>query len=511
MPSATATELREKCGVVAIHSTAIGNVAPLLYYALFSLQHRGQESAGISVYNSVTGESGRHRSPGLLSENFSKGDLERLEGNVGVAHVRYATTGEARLENIQPIEQRSIHGNVVLAHNGNLTNTAEMQQLLQEKGLGFVSSSDTEVFLKLFIYHARPLQKQVKRDARKLLARLNATARTGYPLLEYALLKTQSEAQGAYSIVLSLNDKLLAVRDVLGIRPLVLGRKENPDGSILHVLASETCALDAIGVPYLRDVEAGESLIIDNDGLHSLGCPARTSRSMCAFEYIYFARSDSYLENISVHDARYHAGKLLYQQEQEGQKVRGETDCAAEVVIGVPDSGMVAAIGYAETSGLPLRAGIVKNRYVARSFIQPDNNERRAVIKVKFNVVSHLVAGKSVLVIDDSLVRGNTSQLLVQELRNAGAREVHFRVASPMVIYPCFYGIDFPTREELLAYQKDLEVLRGELNVESLAFLSLENLALSTGRGADLCTGCFTGEYAGGYYDDTQKRYQPYK
>ncbi|WGK69710.1 amidophosphoribosyltransferase [Candidatus Haliotispira prima] len=492
----------EKCGIVGIHHPGNENVAPLLYYSLFSLQHRGQESAGISVYDSAGGRIQRYKSPGLLSENFSKEDLNRLFGHVGVAHVRYATTGESSPENIQPIEHDSIHGNIALAHNGNLTNTKELRKRLQKKGLGFVSSSDTEVFLKLFTYHARKDERNVD----ELLSSLDTEAQTGYPLLEYALLKAQEETEGAYSIVIGLEDKLLAVRDCFGIRPLVIGRRENPDGTALHVLASETCALDAIGVPYLRDVEAGESVIIDNDGLHSLGLKARKSRSMCAFEYIYFARSDSYLEEISVHDARYRAGELLYQQEA-GQ----ETSCGLpEVVVGVPDSGLAAAIGYAEASKLPLRAGIVKNRYVARSFIQPDNAERQAIVKVKFNVVKHLVAGKSVLVIDDSLVRGNTSQLLVQELRNAGAREVHFRLASPMVSYPCFYGIDFPTREELLAYGRDLEGLRQKINVESLAFLTLENLALSTGRGKNLCTGCFTGLYAGGFYDDVQQCYQPF-
>ncbi len=495
-------QLREKCGIVGIHSNAkTEDITPLLYYSLFSLQHRGQESAGISVYDSASGKSRRHRSPGLLSENFHERDLVRLRGNVGVAHVRYATTGESSLENIQPIEYRSMHGNVALAHNGNLTNTAEMQRLLQKKGLGFVSSSDTEVFLKLFIYYAR----EPRLDVTELLKSLNARPKTPYPLLEYALLKTQRRAQGAYSIVMALDDKLLATRDVLGIRPLVVGRKRNSDGRLLHVLASETCALDAIGVPYFRDVEPGESLIVDNDGLYSLGRVSQGRPSMCAFEFIYFARSDSYLEGTSVHDTRYRAGQLLYEQEVK----QNGTPCGAEIVVGVPDSGLVAAIGYAEACGLPLRVGIVKNSYVARSFIQPDDAERRAVVRVKFNVVKHLVAGKSVLVIDDSLVRGNTSQLLVQELRNAGAREVHFRLASPMVTYPCFYGIDFPTREELLAYQKDREKLRREINVESLDFLSLENLTLSTGRGEKLCTGCFTGRYAGGYYDDEKKSYQP--
>ncbi len=517
-PSAS-SELREKCGIVGIHHTGGRDVTSLLYYSLFSLQHRGQESAGISVYDTASGKSFRHKSLGLLSENFKKEDLLRLCGDVGVAHVRYATTGEAGPENIQPIEHRSLHGNVALAHNGNLTNTAEMQQLLQRKGLGFVSSSDTEVFLKLFIYHAR--------DPGELPGRLNA--RSPHPLLEYALRRTQGQCQGAYSIVIGLADKLLAVRDCLGIRPLVIGRKENPDGSVLHVLASETCALNAIGVPYLRDVLPGEGLVIDSAGLHSLdgsdspdgpdgsdgpsklgslrskpaqNAPAdRESGFMCAFEFIYFARSDSYLEGCSVHDARYRAGELLHEQEKDKQ-------IAAEVVVGVPDSGLVAAIGYAEASGLPLRAGIVKNRYVARSFIQPDNAERRAVVRVKFNVVKHLVEGKSVLVIDDSLVRGNTSELLVQELRNAGAREVHFRLASPMVSYPCFYGIDFPTRKELMAHEKHLDELRRELNVESLGFLSLENLARSTGRGPKLCTGCFTGRYAGGYYDEERQCYR---
>ena len=487
-------ELHEKCGIVGIHHSGEtnANIGPLLYYSLFSLQHRGQDSLGFSVYNSEKNKNQSYRSSGLLSSSFQQQDLERLQGNVGIAHVRYATTGGSSPENIQPIEQHSLYGTVALAHNGNLTNTIELRKHLQKKGLSLASSSDTELFLKLFIYHLCKAGQEAR------LENLDATC----PMLEYALQKNQQQCQGAYSIAITLRDKLLAVRDCFGIRPLVIGRKQNPDGSCLHVLASETCALDAIGVPYLRDVEAGECLVIDGNGLHNLSSNAPKSRSLCAFEYIYFARSDSYLEGSSIHDARYRAGRLLYEQDLILK------NHSAELVIGVPDSGLVAAIGYAEASGLPLRAGIAKNRYVARSFIQPNNAERKAIVRVKFNIVKHLITNKSVLVIDDSLVRGNTSQLLVQELRSAGAKEVHLRLASPMVRYPCFYGIDFPTRDELLANQKDLEALRKELELESLAFLSLENLGRSTGRGTDLCTGCFTGNYAGGRYDEQQQCYQ---
>ena len=492
-------ELQEKCGIVGIHHSGAAdgtingttNIGPLLYYSLFSLQHRGQDSFGFSVYDSARNQS--YKSSGLLSANFDQQDLERLQGNVGVAHVRYATTGPSSPENIQPIEQHSLYGTVALAHNGNLTNTHELRKELQKKGLSLVSSSDTELFLKLFIYHLCKEGQEAQRE----------NPEPACPMLKYALHKTQQQCEGAYSIVMTLRDRLLAVRDCFGIRPLVIGRRQNPDGSCLHVLASETCALDAIGIPYLRDVQAGECLMIDSGGLHSLGCHSPQSPSLCAFEYIYFARSDSYLEGSSVHDARYLAGRLLYEQDA------ARKNHSAELVIGVPDSGLVAAIGYAEASGLPLRAGIAKNRYVARSFIQPGDTERKAVVRVKFNIVKHLVTNKSVLVIDDSLVRGNTSQLLVQELRSAGAKEVHLRVASPMVRYPCFYGIDFPTREELMAYQSDVKMLREELGLESLAFLSLENLAISSG--ADLCTGCFTGNYAGGSYDHRQQRYKAHK
>lgn len=489
-------ELQEKCGIVGIHHSGVENIAPLLYYSLFSLQHRGQDSLGFSVYDSTRGENHNYKNSGLLSTSFQQQDLERLPGNVGVAHVRYATTGGSSRENIQPVEQHSLYGTVALAHNGNLTNTHKLRKELQENGLSLVSSSDTELFLKLFIYYLCKKGPEKEQGAQR--ENLEPTC----PMLKYALHKTQQKCEGAYSIVMALRDKLFAVRDCFGIRPLVIGRKQNPDGSSLHVLASETCALDAIGIPYLRDVEAGECVMIDDEGLHSLGCEAQKSRSLCAFEYIYFARSDSYLEGSSVHDARYLAGRLLYQQDAALQ------NHSAELVIGVPDSGLVAAIGYAEASGLPLRAGIAKNRYVARSFIRPNNAERKAVVRVKFNVVKHLVTDKSVLVIDDSLVRGNTSQLLVQELRSAGAKEVHLRLASPMVRYPCFYGVDFPTREELLAHQRDMEALRKMLGLESLAFLNLENLGLSTGRGSNLCTGCFTGNYAGGSYDHLQKGYK---
>ncbi|AEJ61556.1 amidophosphoribosyltransferase [Spirochaeta thermophila DSM 6578] len=444
----------EECGVFGIRMEE-GAAAPrLAYYGIYALQHRGQESAGIAMVR-PDGSIGLHKGMGLVAEVFSEQTLAGLEGHAAIAHTRYSTTGSSTLENAQPLLAQSKLGTLAIAHNGNLVNAGVLRDLLEETGTVFHTTNDSEVILNL-----------ISRRARKGL--------------ETALTETLQVIQGSYAMVLLTPEYLIGVRDPRGIRPLCLGEIEGG-----YVLASESCSLDAVGARLVRDVEPGEILIIGKEGVRSIMSTERTFLSTCSFEYIYFSRPDSILDGTSVYLARKQAGRILFR----------ESPVDADLVSGVPDSGIVAAEGWSEASGMPYAQTLIKNKYVGRSFIAPAQELRERTVHVKLNVLRPNVAGKRIVLIDDSIVRGTTSSRLVQMLREAGAREVHFRIASPPVRYPCYFGIDIPTRAELVAANKDLEEIRKMLGVDSLAYLSVEGLIEAIGGRHDYCTGCFTGMY----------------
>ncbi|CAM3494782.1 amidophosphoribosyltransferase [Hydrogenibacillus schlegelii] len=451
-------ELSEECGVFGIwgHPEA----AQLTYYGLLALQHRGQEGAGI-----VTSDGRRfavHRGLGLVTEVFHSDHLQRLHGDRAVGHVRYPTHGGNRLENVQPLVFNYRGGELAVATNGALVNAEALRHRLEQQGSIFQSSSDTEVMVHLMARSDRgELVEAVKESLRLLI--------------------------GAYAFLIMTNEKLIVARDPNGLRPLSLGRLGEA-----YVFASETCALDAVGAEWIRDVEPGELIVVDRDGLRAQRFAPADRRAICAFEYIYFARPDSNLEGVNVHVARKRMGKRLAE----------EAPATADVVTGVPDSSISAAIGFAEASGIPYEMGLVKNRYVGRTFIRPDQAMRELGVKMKLMAVRKVVEGKRVVMVDDSIVRGTTSRRIVQLLRDTGAKEVHVRISSPMVRHPCFYGVDISTREELIAADKEVEAVRRAIGADSLAFLSLEGLLDAIGR-ADppsglsrgYCLACFTGDY----------------
>lgn len=459
-------KLQDKCGVVGIFNSP--RAASLSYFALYSLQHRGQESAGIAVSD---GEKVRlHKSMGLVSEVFSPSELAALPGNIAVAHVRYATAGGKTVENAQPMVNNFILGTLALAHNGQLTNYAEIEEQLALNGSTFSSSSDTEVILKL-------IAKDYKQG------------------LEQAVKNTVRQIKGSFALTIMTKDTLIGVRDPNGIRPLVLGKipsdnnlEQEEDGPA-YILASETCAIDAVNGEYIRDIEPGEIVIITKEGIKSIPSEIRAPKRTCIFEYVYFARPDSVIDGIPVQKAR----------EMMGAQLALEDTVSADVVIGVPDSGIGAALGYSRQKKIPYVMGIVKNKYTGRTFIAPTQKERENMVFVKLNAIRSDLEGKRVIVIDDSIVRGTTSRRLVQILRRAGAKEVHFRVSSPPVKFPCHLGIDTPTKAELISSAHDVEEIRQEIGADSLAFISLKGMisALSSccPSSDGFCEGCFSGEY----------------
>ena len=459
-------KLQDKCGVVGIFNSP--RAASLSYFALYSLQHRGQESAGIAVSD---GEKVHlHKAIGLVSEVFSPSELSNLPGNIAVAHVRYATAGGKTVENAQPMVNNFILGTLALAHNGQLTNYAEIEELLALNGSTFSSSSDTEVILKL-------IAKDYKQG------------------LEQAVKNTVQQIKGSFALTIMTKDTLIGVRDPNGIRPLVLG-KINPDSNLqqeqdgpAYILASETCAIDAVNGEYIRDIEPGEIVIITKEGIKSIRSEIKAPKKTCIFEYVYFARPDSIIDGIPVQKAR----------EMMGAQLALEDTVSADVVIGVPDSGIGAALGYSRQMKIPYVMGIVKNKYTGRTFIAPTQKERENMVYVKLNAIRSDLEGKRVIVIDDSIVRGTTSRRLVQILRRAGAKEVHFRVSSPPVKFPCHLGIDTPTKAELISSAHDVEEIRQEIGADSLAFISLKGM-ISALRACcpssdGFCEGCFNGEY----------------
>lgn len=444
---------REECGIFGVFAPG-KDVARLSYFGLFALQHRGQESAGIAV---ADGDSILvFKDLGLVNQVFNPKVLASLKGHLAIGHVRYSTTGSPFWENAQPVYETTKSGGLALAHNGNLLNTAQLRCQLEEKGETFRSTTDTEV-----------------------IAKLVATIDTQQ--IEEAIREVAPVFKGAYSLVILTESQLIGVRDPYGIRPLALGKL---DGG--YVLASETCALDIIGAEYVREVEPGEMVIIDGHGVFSQQLFPTTQPSLCIFEFIYFARPDSSLYS-----------KVLYEARKEmGRQLAKEAPALGDMVIPIPDSGTPAAVGYAEASGIPYGEGLIKNRYVGRTFIQPTQDIRQLGIKVKLNPLSDLIRGKKLVVVDDSIVRGNTSQKIMQMLKEAGAKEIHMRVSSPPVCSPCFYGIDTASRQELIASEKSVEEIRKFIGADSLVYLSLEALVKSTNSPRHLfCAACLDGSY----------------
>jgi len=460
------------CGVVAIHNHS--EAANLAYLGLHALQHRGQESAG--VVSNHEGTLRAVRKMGLVADVFTVERLQRLRGNTAIGHVRYTTSGGSLPKNIQPLTAEFRDGPVAIAHNGNLINALALRDELEDQGSIFSSNSDTEVILQLM---ARSRERAFADRLADALRRV----------------------QGAYSIVLTTGDTLIAARDQDGIRPLLLGRVDGDDGA--WVVASETCAFDLIGATVVRDIEPGELLIIEGAAEpRSVGIGVGSdSQHACVFEHVYFARPDSVLDGTSVYEARIAMGRQL----------ASEWPVEADIVIPVPDSGVVAAMGYARASGLAFEMGLIRNHYVGRTFIEPKESIRHFGVKLKLNAVPHLLKGKRVVVVDDSIVRGTTSRKIVRMIRDAGALEVHVRISSPPVDYPCYYGIDTPTRGELIASNHNIEEIRAHLRADSLQYLSAEGLLAAVKRGAIVgkptpgsaesgtncgyCTACFTGSY----------------
>lgn len=446
-------KMEEECGVFGIYSKEVNEVAQITYYGLYALQHRGQESAGISVSN--FGEIVTYKGMGLTADVFTPETLNNLVGNAAIGHVRYSTTGASKLENAQPLESRYKLGQIAVAHNGNLTNAKIIRELLEDAGSTFNTSIDSEVIIKMI-------------------------ARKASGNVEDAIRSTVGAIKGAYALVILAGNKLVGVRDPYGIRPLCLGINENGD----YILASESCAIDAVGGTLIRDVLPGEMVIIDENGVKSVKYSENNKKAPCSFEHIYFARPDSVIDGLNVYESRVEAGRLLAKQ----MKVE------ADVVIGVPDSGIPAAIGFAEASGIPYAIGLVKNKYIGRTFIKPTQALREQAVMVKLNPLKVNLEGKRVVIIDDSLVRGTTSKILIEIIRRAGAKEVHFRSASPAVKHSCYFGIDTAHREELIAARLSVEEIRKEINADTLDYLSMENMLKSL-KGCDYCVGCFNREY----------------
>ncbi|MBA2461548.1 MAG: amidophosphoribosyltransferase [Actinobacteria bacterium] len=444
------------CGVFGIRS-AERDVARLAYFALFALQHRGQESAGIAV--SDRGRLTVLRDMGLVAQVFDEEKLHALPGEVAIGHTRYSTTGSTLWANSQPLVHHGRSRTVALGHNGNLTNTAELRDALAVDGIVLGATSDTEAIAALIAQDASPL-----------------------PL---AIAQAMTRLEGAYSVVALAEGKLLGFRDPHGIRPLALGRLQNPDGGEDWVLTSETCALDLIGASFERDVRPGELVVIDEDGLHATQAVPEGKQAFCIFEHVYFARPDSTLAGAEVHGVRVRMGERL----------AAEAPAEADLVMPIPDSGTPAAVGFSRASGIPYSEGLIKNRYVGRTFIQPDDALRRQGIRMKFNPLAE-VAGKRLVIVDDSIVRGSTMHQLVAMLFEAGAAEVHVRVSSPPIVSPCFYGIDMADEEQLAAAHRSVEQMRELIGATSLHYLSLEGMQAATRLPeAAVCRACFTRDY----------------
>jgi len=451
-------KLHEECGVFgAWFPPGEESASQAVYYGLVALQHRGQESAGIAGNRGPeAGQFALHRGMGLVTEVFSDAALREIRGNIAVGHTRYSTAGGSSLENAQPLTGHTKRGPLALAHNGNLVNVEILQELLEEAGSVFRTDSDSELILNLIARSA------VKKG------------------LTEAVWDAMQAVQGAYAFLVMSSDSLVGARDRNGIRPLCLGRLGDA-----YILASESCAIDAVEGEFIRDIEPGEIVVIDEKGLESIHITERTKTQTCSFEHIYFARPDSRIDGIDVYRMRKKSGKILARQ----------APAEVDYVAAVPDSGIPAAIGYSEESGTPYGEAMIKNRYVGRSFIQPSDEARRQTLQVKLNPIRATIKGKKIVLVDDSIVRGHTMKKIVDRLREAGAREIHVRIASPPVAYPCYFRIDTPYREELISSEREVELVREHIGADSLAFLTIPGLTEALDGRDDFCTGCFSGVY----------------
>ena len=453
--------LHEECGVFGMYDFDGGDVASTIYYGLFALQHRGQESCGIAVSetNGPKGKVTSYKGMGLVNEVFTQDNLEPMHGDIGVGHVRYSTAGASTRENAQPLVLKYVKGTLALAHNGNLINAMELRKDLEYTGAIFQTTIDSEVIA----YH-------IARE------RLNSNS------VEEAVGRACQKIKGAFALVVMSPRKLVGARDPYGFKPLCIGKRDNA-----YILASETCALDTIGAEYVRDVLPGEIVTITPEGGIqsdlSLALP-KEKEARCIFEYIYFARPDSHIDGVSVYASRIKAGRFLAM----------DSPVDADLVVGVPETGNAAALGYSLQSGIPYGTAFVKNGYVGRTFIKPKQSSRESSVRVKLNVLKEAVDGKRIIMIDDSIVRGTTSDRIVKMLRDAGATEVHVRISSPPFLWPCYFGTDIPEREQLIAYNRSIEDIRKIIGADSLGYLGVERLEEMVG-GLSICKGCFTGTY----------------
>ncbi len=447
-------KLKEECGVIGVHAPGMSNISQMLCFGLIALQHRGQESAGIAVLKDKKMQ--YYKEMGLVQEVFSSEILDRLPADIGIGHVRYSTTGESYVSNAQPLVVRYKGGSIALAHNGNLVNAGEIRDRLEDEGSIFQTSIDSEVIANLI-------------------------AKNYHLGMKEAVIESVKEIKGSFALVIIIDNMLVGVRDPHGLRPLSLAKL---DGG--YVLASETCAHDVVGAEFVRDIEPGEIVIIDENGIESIMYDETKRKAVCCFEYVYFARPDSIIDGKNVFITRKKAGKILAQ----------ESPVEADMVIAVPDSGIAAAIGYAEESGIPFDIGLIKNKYMGRTFIQPDQKSRELAVRLKLNTMRENIEGKRLILIDDSIVRGTTSRRLVNMLKDAGATEVHIRVSSPPVSHSCYFGIDTPNRAQLIGATHSIEQIREMTGADSLAYLSVDGLVTSIGmKKGDLCTACFDGDY----------------
>ncbi len=451
--------LHEECGVFGVYDLDGVDVASTIYYGLFALQHRGQESCGIAV-SDTEGPKGKvmaSKGMGLVNEVFDGEKLEKLKGNIGVGHVRYSTAGASNSQNVQPLVLNYVKGILMLAHNGNLVNALELRKELEYTGAIFQTTIDTEV-----------------------IAYLIARERLNVGSVEDAVKNAMKKLKGAYSLVISSPRKLIGARDPFGFRPLVIGKRDNA-----YMLASETCALDAVGAEFVRDVKPGEIVMLDKDGITSDESMCIQKPARCIFEYIYFARPDSYVDGVSVYNSRIMAGKILAQMHP----------AEADIVIGVPDSGNAAAMGFALQSGIPYGVGFVKNSYVGRTFIKPKQSARESSVHIKLNALKEVVRGKRVVMVDDSIVRGTTSGLIVQMLKDAGATEVHVRISSPPFLFPCYFGTDVPSCDQLIAHEHTVDQICDLIGADSLGYLDGERLPELIEGETGYCDACFSGNY----------------
>lgn len=452
------TRIKEACGVFGIYNPHGEEAASSIYYGLSSLQHRGQESCGIAVFDTSgpKGNANVHRGMGLVSEVFKDNILQSLHGNLGVGHVRYSTTGETTISNAQPLVLNYIKGTLALAHNGNLVNTKELRDELAQNGAIFHTTTDSEV-----------------------IAYCIARERVHTKSVEEAILHTASKIKGAYGLVIASPRKLIGVRDPLGLKPLCLGKRDDS-----YVIASESCALTAIGAQFLRDIRPGEIVTITRNGITSNFDLCQSQQAHCIFEYIYFARLDSKLDGIPVYESRLRAGVALAKA----------YPADADLVVGVPDSGLAAAQGFSDASGIPFGLAFYKNSYVGRTFIKPTQKERESSVRLKLSVLEPAVRGKNIVLVDDSIVRGTTIANLIHLLKHAGAKNVHVRICSPPFLYPCYFGTDVPSNKQLIASSHSVEEIRQLIGADSLGYMRIEDLQSMVGD-LPLCKACFDNKY----------------